>query len=1554
MLRMWRNTMLVLCVALGLGAHAFGADVSVAISGSESKVSGAWDTGSITIAFGDSAGHSYSQSVPYGQFSSPASIASTMGALISKNFMASGLCAHAVGGVVMLHLKGAVTFGPPTITNPSSSFTVQPVGWDIAPILSWATPTSITYGTALSATQLNATASVISSSGALVTLPGTFIYTPAAGTILQGGANTLLLTFTPTDNVTYPVATTSVTLIVNPVTPTLSVATSTSSATYGSPVTFTATISSGPVGQITFSDGGVSMGSATLSGTTATYTTSGLTTGSHSITAGWAGSASFSAITSNSITQTITAATGYGLLGPGIISTIAGTTAGYSGDGYPAINAQLDSPGSIAMDSSGNIFVSDNTNCDIREIFASTRNIVTVAGLPPSTHLDTGSNCGWNGDQSVATNAGLWQPQGIALDSSGNLYVADTFNCVVRKITFTSPGIGSISTVAGTLPNSNGPTCNLNTGGGDNVAATSSPLYDPEDVAIDSSGNIFIADQYRVRKVNTLGVITTVAGNGVQVRNSNGTGDGGTPLAAVFWTVDNLAFDSSNNLYVVDSADKRIRKITFDGSHGGAGTITTIAGGGSGCAQQSNSLGDGCLATSAQLQYPANIFIDSANNIYIGDYANASGVWYGVVRVIAASTGVISTVAGGSSTCSQASDYYGDNCPATQSLISGIDMAVNANGDLFMAGGGFDNRIRAVGANKSPTLTVATSAATSTYGNPVTLTASVITSGPTGSVTFYDGTTVIGTGSFMGVAATLTINTLTAGTHSIKATWAGNSSYNAITSNTITQTITKAVPVITWAAPAQIAYGTALGATQYNAVAVPGGGTYSYSVSPNPGSTLPVGAYTLSVIYTPTSSDAVNYTAATATVPLTVVKAMPVITWPFPASIVAGTALSSTQLNATANTAGSAITYSPGASTVLTVGPHIITATFTPTDTANFISPATATVFLTVTPPTMTYDTGTISLTVNGTTVATASYGSTSTPSTIADYLASHNNAPTLVSLNAVDDALNIEAVATGAATNYVYSLQATGYDAAHFSQPSFASPTLLGNLQGGADQNSVGTTVYSYAAGYDGVGNVKSSTDSVMGTWNFYYDPLNRLTSATDNQAENTSTHYCWGYDAFGNRTIQAGSSAPFASGTPNCTGASGATYTSTWATQSTANNNRVASTSQAVGGVTYDAAGNVLNDGVNQYLYDGDGRICAEATTPIAGISTMTGYIYGADGARVSKGSITKWSCDPSVSGFRTKDDYVLGLANEQVSEMSLNPNNTLEWQHTNVYAAGKLLATYDYDGLHFYLDDPLGTRRAQTDYAGVLEQTCSSLPFGDGLACSGSNEYPTEHHFTGKERDTESGNDYFGARYYASSMGRWMSPDWSTKEEPVPYAKLDDPQSLNLYSYVGNNPLSKVDSDGHDGDGEAVLELAGASSVLGPEAPVIVLGAYGVVLAGVAIHDNWDSITTFFSPKTKKEIGEEAGHICYYCGVTTAPAKKSEKGVTPPANEAQTDHIKPKSKGGTDEKSNGRHSCRACNRKKSDKEPPPPPAPPPPAPAPAPAPEPPPTPTPTPKPA
>jgi RHS repeat-associated protein len=201
------------------------------------------------------------------------------------------------------------------------------------------------------------------------------------------------------------------------------------------------------------------------------------------------------------------------------------------------------------------------------------------------------------------------------------------------------------------------------------------------------------------------------------------------------------------------------------------------------------------------------------------------------------------------------------------------------------------------------------------------------------------------------------------------------------------------------------------------------------------------------------------------------------------------------------------------------------------------------------------------------------------------------------------------------------------------------------------------------------------------------------------------------------------------------------------------------------------------------------------------------MTGYIYDASGNRVAKGTLSVFNCQlPTGSqagnGFTLTNSYVLGLGGEEVSELTIS-GTTATWAHSNVFGGGKLLATYNSAGMYFSLNDWLGTKRAEM---GTAPYGCASmyfsLAFGNGLAPSGNCPTDaTEQHFTGKERDTESGNDYFGARYYASNMGRFMSPDWSAKEEPVPYGHLDNPQSLNLYGYVLNNPESSVDADGHE---------------------------------------------------------------------------------------------------------------------------------------------------------
>jgi RHS repeat-associated protein len=295
-----------------------------------------------------------------------------------------------------------------------------------------------------------------------------------------------------------------------------------------------------------------------------------------------------------------------------------------------------------------------------------------------------------------------------------------------------------------------------------------------------------------------------------------------------------------------------------------------------------------------------------------------------------------------------------------------------------------------------------------------------------------------------------------------------------------------------------------------------------------------------------------------------------------------------------------------------------------------------------------------------------------------------------------------------------------------------------------------------------------------------------------------------CWNYDSFGNRTSEAISTTPCVS-SPTPT---------SWAHYNVTNSNRMDATSQNANQASwYDAAGDVKNDGANSYLYDAEGRICAVSRT-VAGVTVMTGYLYDAGGTRVAKGSIGNMSsCDPAINGFQqaTEHDYILGPGGEQMTEMYTPPNSTLTTAHANVWVGG-ILATYDLvnGGLHFALTDPLGTKRVQVSGTGVAELNCLSLPFGNspgnplaaGCAPVGASTAPdaTEHHFTGKERDAESGNDYFGARYYASSMGRFMSPDWSAKVMPVPYAKMDNPQSLNLYAYVLNNPMTGRDPDGH----------------------------------------------------------------------------------------------------------------------------------------------------------
>ena len=223
--------------------------------------------------------------------------------------------------------------------------------------------------------------------------------------------------------------------------------------------------------------------------------------------------------------------------GCGIIITVAGdSTAGYSGDGGAATSAELYNPIGVGFDASGNLYIADYLNNRIRKVTPS-GTISTVAG---------NGTRGYSGDGGTATAAELNYPGGVAFDASGDLYIADAFNNVIRKVT---PS-GTIGTVAG-----------IGTWGysGDGGAATAAELHGPYGVAFDTSGDLYIADTYnnRIRKVTPLGIISTVAGNG-----TNGySGDGGAAAAAELGLPTGVAVDGSGNLFIADQNNNRIREI---------------------------------------------------------------------------------------------------------------------------------------------------------------------------------------------------------------------------------------------------------------------------------------------------------------------------------------------------------------------------------------------------------------------------------------------------------------------------------------------------------------------------------------------------------------------------------------------------------------------------------------------------------------------------------------------------------------------------------------------------------------------------------------------------------------------------------------------------------------------------------------------------------------------------------------------------------------------------------------------------------------------------------
>jgi secreted PhoX family phosphatase len=234
---------------------------------------------------------------------------------------------------------------------------------------------------------------------------------------------------------------------------------------------------------------------------------------------------------------------------PGI-ATIAGNgTAGYGGDGGAAGSAQINGANRIASDSAGNLYIADTGNNVVRRVDFLTGVITTVAG---------NGTAGYSGDGGAATGAELHNPNGVAVDAAGNLFIVDENNAVIRKV---AAGTGVITTVAG-----NG------TPGfsGDSGPATSAELNQPDYVALDAAGNLYIADGLndRIRVVNAnTDIITTVAGNGMQ----GYSGDSGAATSAELYNPTAIVVNAAGYIYIADSGNSRVRKVNT------GGIITTVA-----------------------------------------------------------------------------------------------------------------------------------------------------------------------------------------------------------------------------------------------------------------------------------------------------------------------------------------------------------------------------------------------------------------------------------------------------------------------------------------------------------------------------------------------------------------------------------------------------------------------------------------------------------------------------------------------------------------------------------------------------------------------------------------------------------------------------------------------------------------------------------------------------------------------------------------------------------------------------------------------------------------
>ena len=387
----------------------------------------------------------------------------------------------------------------------------------------------------------------------------------------------------------------------------------------------------------------------------------------------------FIADSGNNVIREVVASTGN-------ISTVAGGGSGCVGqtdslgDGCPATSAQLNDPYGVFVDGNGNIFIADTDNSVIREVVASSGNISTVAG-----NFTAGS--GYSGDNGAATSAQLSEPQSVYLDATGNIFIADTLNSVIRAV---NPGTastviagvtipaGDINTVAGTnYKASSGTACQFT---GDNGAATSAYFCLPGGVFVDGSENIYIADtdNYAIREVSSSGTITTVAGT----PGSFGyAGNGAAATSALLNYPSSMTVDGSGDIFIADTDNFVVREVT-------GGNIQAFAGNNTRAFS-----GDGGPATSAALDAPGGVFVDGAGNVYIADTDNSAirvfnpGTQAVTIAGVTIQPGDIETVAGDGTFCAlPAPGGCGDGGAAPSAQLNfPYGVFVDGSGHIYIA-----------------------------------------------------------------------------------------------------------------------------------------------------------------------------------------------------------------------------------------------------------------------------------------------------------------------------------------------------------------------------------------------------------------------------------------------------------------------------------------------------------------------------------------------------------------------------------------------------------------------------------------------------------------------------------------------------------------------------------------------------------------------------------------------------------------------------------------------------------------------------------------------------